>query len=116
MKKIVVLFTVAVAAMTSGCLSNSAQACLKAAECAEEEDPEQFCKDQEADCKDDCATIKEACTAEQDAFAACLVANGTCDEIDGVDGKFFGVEASAADGACETQAKDNADCAAKALE
>lgn len=108
MKKFAVVFAVAAVAALSGCPSNSAQACLKAAECAEEEDPAQFCTDAEADCKDDCATIKEACTAEQDALAACLVTNGKCED------KIFG--AAAFGDECKDQAEASTDCAVKALE
>ena len=113
MKKIVVCFAALAAVVSaSGCLSNEAQACIKAQECAEEEDPAAKCEELQADCDDDCQAIKDACAAEGDAFNACLVANGTCDEIDGVDGKFFGVDAISEGGACEDEAKASADCAA----
>ncbi len=114
MKKIAVLFALAALATTGGCLSNAAQACIKSAECAEEADPAKFCQDAQDDCDADadCKELQATCAAESDAASACLVANGTCDEIDGVDGKFFGVEASGADGACEDQVKALGECLA----
>lgn len=113
-EEIAALFAVAVVAAVTGCASNSAQACIKSAECTGEDDPAAFCQKAQDDCDADadCKEAQDKCATESDALAACLVANGTCDEIDGVDGKFFGVEAVSADGACETQAKDSADCAA----
>jgi hypothetical protein len=116
MKKIALVFAALSVVAAAGCTSASTQLCLKSAECAEEEDPAAFCEDAEADCDADCTTVKGACSAEQDAVNNCLIANGTCDTIDGVDGNFFGLEALAADGACETEGKDSADCAIAALE
>jgi len=103
---------------TSGCLSNQAQACIKSAECAEEADPAAFCEEAKADCDADadCKALQDACAAENDALAACLIANGTCDEIEGVEGKFFGTEAIGEDGACNSQATAAGECAAEAAE
>ncbi len=116
MKKIAVCFAAFAAVVSaSGCLSNSAQACIASAECSGEDDPAKFCEDAQADCDadEDCAAAQEKCATELDALAACLVANGTCDEIDGVDGKFFGVEAIGEDGACNDAATKAAECAAE---
>jgi hypothetical protein len=115
MKKIAVLFALAALATAGGCLSNGAQACIKAQECAEEADPAAKCQElqDECDADADCKAGQEKCATESDALAACLVASGTCDTIEGVDGKFFGVEATAEDGACNAQATAAGECAAE---
>ena len=111
MKKIVALFAVVAA---TACTSPAGQLCLKSAECAGEDDPATFCTDAETDCNEDedCATARDdrkaACGTEDDALANCLVANGTCDDVAGTD--IFGVEALAADGACEAEGKASAEC------
>ena len=112
MKKIAVLFALAALVTTTGCLSNGAQACIKSAECAGEADPAAFCQDaqDDIDADEDLKALQDACAAESDALAACLVASGTCDEVEGLDDPIFGVEATGADGACEDLAKANSDC------
>jgi hypothetical protein len=117
MKKIALcVAALATIVAASGCLSNEAQACIKSQECAGEADPAAKCEELQADCDADCQEIKTACAAQNDALAACLVANGTCDEIDGVDGTFFGVEALGEGGACESQGTAAGECAAEAAE
>jgi len=116
MKKIAVLFAVAAVAAISGCASPSAQLCLKQAECAGEDDPATFCQDaqDDIDADEDLKKAqddrKAACGTEDDALANCLIANGSCDEIEGTDTKLFGLKASAADGECEDEAKASTDC------
>lgn len=82
MKKIAVLFAVAAVAALTGCPSNSAQACVKTAECAEEEDPAAFCQDADDECTEDedCAKTRDACTAQTDALSVCTLANGKCED------------------------------------
>ena len=111
MKKIAFSLVAVVAAFTTSCVSNEAQACLNAAECVGEEDPAAFCEDAKADtdeaCADDenCTKIKEACAAEADAVAACTVANGTCED------EVFGATIPED---CEAEIEASTDCATDA--
>jgi hypothetical protein len=114
MKKIaLVLAALSSVVAASGCLSNAAQACIKFAECAEEEDPAAACEKADADetelCNDTdfCPEVKEGCAAEKDAFSACTVANGKCED------GFFG--ANVADD-CEAEIKALNDCATAIVE
>ncbi len=89
------------------------EVCIRSATCSQERDPEQFCRDAAEDCAQDeqCAEVQRRCADINDIFIDCLLESGTCDTIDGVDGTFFGVEATGADGACEDLAQRSSACA-----
>ena len=107
MKKIAVLFALAALAISTGCLSNGAQACIKGEECKGTADPAATCQgfQDDIDADEDLKALQDACAAESDAFAVCLLANGECvDEV-------FGAEAlTPPDGACVDAATALSEC------
>jgi len=93
--------------------ANFTAVCLRSAECREEANPAQFCADQQADCDADpeCRAQRATCVAETNALVECLLANGSCDQIPGVDGAFFGFDAMSEGAACERLAAAQSACA-----
>lgn len=107
MKKIFALTTVALATLV-GCATPTDNLCIEMATCAEEEDPETFCKDQKADQDEDEKACSDACSAENNAWAQCLIDNGECEEVAGTDTKMFGMTAMAED--CEELGTAASEC------
>jgi hypothetical protein len=107
MKKIALTVSTLAIAVVTGCTSPSDNLCLQQAECAGEDDPATFCQEAKDDLDEDEQRIRDACAAENDAAATCLLENGECQDIAGV--QVF-TTTDAAD--CEAEFEASAECVA----